>query len=85
MFAGSRTSGFIRFLHLLSTHPWREQALIVDPNAELAAADREIAVAAHSKVLPTSHVKSPLLVNMCIKERQRSVQDTNIDGWAVLS
>ena len=47
---GSRTSGFLRFLHLLSVHPWREQALIVDPNAELSAADREAAMAKHSKV-----------------------------------
>ena len=51
--AGSRVSGFVRFLHLLSTHSWREQALIVDPNAELAAADREAVVAAHSKVVAT--------------------------------
>ena len=50
MCAGSRVSGFVKFLHLLSTHSWREQALIVDPNAVCTAADREAAVAAHSKV-----------------------------------
>ena len=48
--AGSRTSGFLRFLHLLSAHPWREQALVVDPNAELSTADREAAMGKHSKV-----------------------------------
>ena len=40
----------MRFLQLLSTQSWRERALVVDPNAEVAAADREAAVAAHSKV-----------------------------------
>ena len=53
LLAGSRVSGFLQFLHLLSTHPWQEQALVVDPNAELSAANREAAVAAHSKVIET--------------------------------
>lgn len=53
LLAGSRVSGFLQFLHLLSTHPWQEQALVVDPNAELSAANREAAVAAHSKVVET--------------------------------
>lgn len=57
--AGSRTSGFLRFLHLLSVHPWREQALIVDPNAELSGADREAAMAKHSKVNINPGLDSP--------------------------
>ena len=56
--AGSRTSGFLRFLHLLSVHPWREQTLVVDPNAELSAADREAAMAKHSKVNYSSEVNA---------------------------
>jgi len=61
LLAGSRLSGFLQFLHLLSTHPWQEQALVVDPNAELSAANCEAAVAAHSKVVETP----PEVASLC--------------------
>lgn len=33
--AGSPLAGFIRFLHLLSTHPWQDRPLVVDPTTQL--------------------------------------------------
>ena len=57
--AGSQIGGFLRFLHLLSAHPWRERALVVDPNDELAGADREAALALHSRVSCAPHDALP--------------------------
>jgi hypothetical protein len=39
--AGSPLAGFIRFLHLLSQHPWKDRPLVVDPEAELTPAQRK--------------------------------------------
>jgi U3 small nucleolar RNA-associated protein 22 len=44
----SRLSGLLRFLQLLAEHPWRVQPLIVDPNSELSAAQRDAIVRQHS-------------------------------------
>ena len=38
---GSPLAGFARFLHLLSTHPWRERPLIVDPTSQLSPAQHK--------------------------------------------
>ena len=35
--AGSPVAGFARFLHLLSTHPWKDRPLVLDPSQELSA------------------------------------------------
>lgn len=34
---GSPVAGFARFLHLLSTHPWKDRPLVLDPSQELSA------------------------------------------------
>lgn len=39
-------AGFLRFLLLLAGHDWATVPLVVDPQAELAAADREAALEA---------------------------------------
>lgn len=44
----SRLSGLQRFLLLLAEHPWQVQPLIVDPNGELSAAQRDAIVRQHS-------------------------------------
>jgi U3 small nucleolar RNA-associated protein 22 len=44
----SRLSGLLRFLHLLAHHPWRVAPLVVDPNGEMSAAQRDAAVRAHA-------------------------------------
>lgn len=44
---GSRLSGLLRFLQLLSEHPWRVQPLIVDPSGDLSAAQRDAVVRQH--------------------------------------
>lgn len=41
--AGSRVSGFLRFLVLLASHPWTVRPLIVDPASEIPQADRRAA------------------------------------------
>jgi len=37
---GSRITGFLRFLDLLSTQPWSQQPLVVDPERQLGQAQR---------------------------------------------
>ncbi len=44
---GSRLSGLLRFLQLLAEHPWRVQPLVVDPDGELSAAQRDAIVRQH--------------------------------------
>lgn len=39
--AGSPLAGFVRFLHLLRQHPWKDRPLIVDPSAELTPAQHK--------------------------------------------
>ncbi len=39
--AGSPLAGFVRFLHLLSQHPWKDRPLVVDPEAELTPAQHK--------------------------------------------
>lgn len=64
--AGSQLGGFLCFLHLLSAHPWRERALVVDPNNELPGADRKAAVALHSRVsCTTRHAFQALSARTC--------------------
>ena len=38
MHAGCPLAGFVRFLHLLSTHPWKDRPLTVDPTSQLTPA-----------------------------------------------
>ena len=44
----SRLSGLLRFLQLLAEHPWRVQPLVVDPNGELAPAQRDTIARRHA-------------------------------------
>jgi len=39
--AGSPLAGFVRFLQLLSQHPWKDRPLVVDPEAELTPAQHK--------------------------------------------
>jgi len=39
--AGSPLAGFVRFLQLLSQHPWKDRPLMVDPEAELTPAQHK--------------------------------------------
>lgn len=41
-------SGLLRFLQLLAEHPWKVQPLIVDPNSELSATQRDAIVRQHA-------------------------------------
>eukprot|EP00887_Chlorella_sp_A99_P002636 scaffold6.g2636.t1 len=41
-------AGFLRFLRLLADHPWRVQPLIVDPQAELSASQRDAILRQHA-------------------------------------
>jgi hypothetical protein len=48
--AGSPVAGFLRFLRLLSNHPWAERPLFVDPEGEMTADARREASADFRKV-----------------------------------
>ena len=45
--AGTSVAGFLRFLHLLASHPWSIQALIVDPAGDLTREARQQLLADH--------------------------------------
>jgi U3 small nucleolar RNA-associated protein 22 len=56
---GSVTAGFLRFLHLLSSHDWSREPLIVDPQGHLSEDDHDTIVRKFEKARGPSYDQGP--------------------------